>query len=60
VGSIGKTMRFERENQFIAWLKQQPEPGPAFSFLPGSRYPLNISVERKPNRLIVTEVRCNG
>jgi len=47
---------FENQGEFIAFLREQSESNFAFSFKPGSGYPLKVALKRTPDRLIITEV----
>jgi hypothetical protein len=47
---------FQTESEFIAWLREQPENNYSYSFLPGSKYPLSVQIERKPDRVILKEI----
>ena len=47
---------FETEAEFIASLREQTEKNYAFSFLPGSKYPLHVILKRTNDRLVVPEV----
>ena len=49
-------MTFETQEEFIAFLRQQTVPNYAYSFLPGSKYPLQMTVTKTKDRLIMTEV----
>ena len=50
-------MTFKTQAEFIAFLREQAENNLAFSFKPGSGYPLTVTLKRTPDRLIITEVQ---
>ena len=49
-------MMFITEADFLRWLISLPEENFSYLFKENSKYPLNVDVERKPNRVIVKEV----
>lgn len=49
-------MTFKDQSEFIAWIKEQPEENWSYSFSEHSSYPLSLSIERRPNRVLVKEL----
>ncbi len=49
-------MIFQNQEEFIAFLCAQTELNYSYSFLPKSQYPINVTLKRTPNRLVIMEV----
>jgi hypothetical protein len=47
---------FQNQEEFVTFLREQTENAYAFSFKPGSGYPLTVELKRTKDRLIITEV----